>query len=199
MASPSPDLSGKRAPLTPRGGVIDAVDHTRSHCIDRHTAFIALGSNVNKERNIANGIRRLQRAVHVELVSPIYETSPVGYTSQDHFWNAVVRVNTQLEPDALLAALQAIEYQAGKATPFPNGPRTLDLDLLLYDADTIRSPTLEIPHPRMHERQFVLKPLADIAATLEIPQQKATVEQLLDRIENSGEQIRQVEPLISFR
>ena len=75
----------------------------------------------------------------------------------------------------------------------------MDLDLLLYDADTIRSPTLEIPHPRMHERQFVLKPLADIAATLEIPQQKATVEQLLGRIENSGEQIRQVEPRISFR
>jgi 2-amino-4-hydroxy-6-hydroxymethyldihydropteridine diphosphokinase len=199
MASLSPNVSEKRVPLTPRGGVINAVNPTPTHCIDRHTAFIALGSNVDKERHMADGIRHLQRAMHVELVSPIYETSPVGYTSQDHFWNAVVRIKTQLEPGALLAALQAIEYQAGKATPFPNGPRTLDLDLLLYDADTIRSPTLEIPHPRMHERQFVLKPLADIAATLEIPQQKATVEQLLGRIENSGEQIRQVEPRISFR
>ena len=199
MASPSPDLSGKRVLLTACGGGIDAISHTHAHRTGQHTAFIALGSNVNKERNIADGVRRLQRAIHVELVSPIYETSPVGYTSQDHFWNAVVRVKTQLEPSALLAALQAIEYQAGKATPFRNGPRTLDLDLLLYDTDTIRSPTLEIPHPRMHERQFVLKPLADIAATLEIPQQAATVEQLLCRIENSGERIRQVEPHISFR
>lgn len=99
-------------------------------------------------------------------VSPFYQTKPVGYLEQPDFQNAVVKLETQLSPEDLLDGLQKIENQQGRVRKQENGPRTIDLDILLYDSLSIRSERLTIPHPRMYERTFVLKPLSDIAPEL---------------------------------
>src|SRR5690606_33857273 len=99
----------------------------------------------------------------VTAISPVYETEPVGYADQGDFLNCVARVTTDLMPLALLDALEHVEAALGKATPFRNGPRTIDLDLLLYGDEVIDTPRLQVPHPRMHQRRFVLQPLVDIA------------------------------------
>lgn len=98
----------------------------------------------------------------IEAVSHVYRTEPVGYREQPDFWNLVVRLATPLPPGALLQATSQIEAAAGRQRPFPNAPRTLDIDVLLYD-DVVRDePWLTIPHPRLRERAFVLAPLAEL-------------------------------------
>jgi 2-amino-4-hydroxy-6-hydroxymethyldihydropteridine diphosphokinase len=99
----------------------------------------------------------------------LYQSAPVGYSNQPDFINAVAEISTQLSPETLLAALLNIEIEAGRERPFPNAPRVLDLDLLLYDDLTINTKNLTLPHPRMHERGFVLLPLAEIAPELSLP------------------------------
>jgi 2-amino-4-hydroxy-6-hydroxymethyldihydropteridine diphosphokinase len=93
----------------------------------------------------------------------------VGYLNQPDFLNVVVQLDTELTPDGLLDHLQKIENRHGRERPFPNAPRTLDLDLLLYGDVVVSTPLLSLPHPRMHERAFVLKPLAEIAPQIAIP------------------------------
>jgi 2-amino-4-hydroxy-6-hydroxymethyldihydropteridine diphosphokinase len=127
-----------------------------------HTAFIALGSNLGvPEGKVRQGIAALAELPQVQLVaaSSLYRSAPVGHTDQPDFVNAVARLSTGLAPQALLAALLAIEQRFGRERSFRNAPRTLDLDLLLYDAQCIDEPRLVVPHPRMHERAFVLAPL----------------------------------------
>jgi 2-amino-4-hydroxy-6-hydroxymethyldihydropteridine diphosphokinase len=138
-------------------------------------AFIGLGSNlVHPRRQLARALARLDRldGVRVLAVSPHYVTAPIGGLPQPDYVNAVARVETTLSPRALLARLHAIERRQQRrrdaSTP-RNAPRTLDLDLLLYGALRIRSPQLSIPHPRMHERAFVLRPLTDVMPTVTIP------------------------------
>jgi 2-amino-4-hydroxy-6-hydroxymethyldihydropteridine diphosphokinase len=138
-------------------------------------AFIGLGSNLaHPRRQVANALARLARVagVRVLAVSPNYVTEPIGGGAQPDYVNAVALIDTRLSPGALLARLQRIERQQQRrrdaATP-RNAPRTLDLDLLLYGARRLRSPRLTVPHPRMHERAFVLKPLTDLAPTATIP------------------------------
>ncbi len=99
--------------------------------------------------------------------SPVYRTTPVGYADQPDFLNAVACVETDQPPSAIHAALQRIEHDLHKATPFRDGPRTIDLDLLLYGDETVDTPDLHIPHPRMHERRFVLQPLMDLAPAMD--------------------------------
>jgi 2-amino-4-hydroxy-6-hydroxymethyldihydropteridine diphosphokinase len=101
--------------------------------------------------------------------SALYRTEPQGYRSQPDFVNAVAQLNTALTPRDLLNHLQAIEAEAGRRRSFADAPRTLDLDLLLYDAQRIDQPGLVVPHPRMHERAFVLLPLVELAPDVEIP------------------------------
>lgn len=132
-------------------------------------AFIALGSNLQQPSN------QIQRAF-VELAalpattmikhSALYRSTPVGYDNQPDFINAVAEVSTSLQPLELLNALLALESLHGRERPFPNAPRVLDLDLLLYDDMVMNTPELTLPHPRMHERGFVLLPLAEIAPDL---------------------------------
>src|SRR3954470_8791559 len=100
--------------------------------------------------------------ISVEDTSSLYRSAPIGYTEQPPFVNAVARLNTELSPDDLLAALLDIESRAGRVRSFANAPRTLDLDLLLYHDQVIDTPTLKVPHPRMHERRFVLEPLLEL-------------------------------------
>ena len=126
--------------------------------------YIGLGSNLgDRLHHLEHAIALLGEGVRVTAVSPVYETEPVGYSAQGWFLNCVAELATPLPPRALLGLLQRIERRMGKATPFPDGPRVIDLDLLLYDEDIVDEPGLHVPHPRMHERRFVLAPLSDLA------------------------------------
>ena len=138
--------------------------------------IVGLGSNLaHPRRQLARAVRALARVpgVRVVRVSPNYASAPVGCAApQPDYVNAVAALRTSLGPRALLAALQAIEHRQRRRRDDEaqrNAPRTLDLDLLLYGRRRIRLPGLTVPHPRMHERAFVLRPLADVAVAATIP------------------------------
>jgi 2-amino-4-hydroxy-6-hydroxymethyldihydropteridine diphosphokinase len=135
-------------------------------------AFIALGANLrNPEQQIQAAIEELAMLRDTRLmgVSSLYRSAPVGYLDQPEFVNAVAAIETALAPRALLDALLAIERRYGRVRQFPNAPRTLDLDIILYGALEVDEPGLTIPHPRMHERAFVVVPLAEIAPEIVVP------------------------------
>ena len=128
--------------------------------------FVALGSNLgDREAYLEQAVEELRAVDSIALVkeSSIIETGPVGGPPQDRFLNQVVEIETTLSPDALLAEMQRVERALGRIRREKWGPRTIDLDILLYDNKVVCRPGLQIPHPRMHERMFVLKPLCEIA------------------------------------
>lgn len=140
------------------------------------TVYLSLGSNVgDREANLRAAIDRLGPVRE----SPIYETEPVDYLNQGWFLNLVVELQTELFPRQLLTRTQKIERELGRVRGIPKGPRTLDIDILLYGSSVIRMPTLEIPHPRMNDRRFVLQPLADLAPDLRHPVTKQTIREML--------------------
>jgi 2-amino-4-hydroxy-6-hydroxymethyldihydropteridine diphosphokinase len=135
-------------------------------------AFVALGSNLDDpRRQVLQAMDELKAlpGTRVERCSSLYRTAPLGEPDQPDFINAVVQVETALHPLELLDGLLAIERRHGRVRSRRNAPRTLDLDLLLYDGQSIDTPGLQLPHPRMHERAFVLLPLAEIAPGASIP------------------------------
>ena len=137
-------------------------------------AFVGIGSNLGEpERQIAAALEQLEAEDGVELVavSSLRETTPVGYLDQPNFLNGAVELETKLPPRELLERLLAIEARLGRVRgEGPRfGPRTIDLDLLVYGDDTIDEPGLAVPHPRLAERRFALEPLAELAPGLEIP------------------------------
>ena len=129
------------------------------------TVYLGIGSNQgNRHHNINEALAWLNKnGISVSKASSIIETDPVGGPPQDKFLNAVVKIETKLSPSELLSTCQIIERQLGRVREVPNGPRTIDLDILLYDHLTIATPQLQIPHPRMREREFVMRPLKEIA------------------------------------
>ncbi|MGL4522060.1 MAG: 2-amino-4-hydroxy-6-hydroxymethyldihydropteridine diphosphokinase [Bacilli bacterium] len=130
-----------------------------------NNAYIALGSNLgDKYAFLQNAIERIDKVEGIVVVttSSVYETPPVGYSEQDSFYNMVIHIQTKFSPQQLLVVLQKIETEAGRVRTIKNGPRTLDLDILLYENCIVEEKDLQIPHPRMHERLFVLVPLADV-------------------------------------
>lgn len=136
-----------------------------SNTSNRHTAYIALGSNLgDREQWLLQAIKALEaRAnISVEAVSALYETDPVGYTDQDAFLNMAIKVSTTLSPLELLREQLDIENELGRVRQVRWGPRTIDLDLLLYDNVSLETEQLILPHPRMLERAFVLVPLHDV-------------------------------------
>jgi 2-amino-4-hydroxy-6-hydroxymethyldihydropteridine diphosphokinase len=135
-------------------------------------AALALGSNLEEpERQVARGFEEIAALPDTELLarSPLYRTAPVGYADQPDFVNACALVETKLAPRALLDALLALEQRHGRVRNIPNGPRTLDLDIVLYGDRVIDEPGLKVPHPRAHERAFVLQPLLDVWPDAVIP------------------------------
>ena len=126
--------------------------------------YIGLGSNLgDREKNIKNAVRLLQNQHFVvDKISTMIETEPVGFLDQEKFLNAVLKGTTQLSPVDLLRQTQSIEKKLGRTKTIRNGPRTIDIDILLYDQEKISTPPLTIPHPRMWEREFVLGPLKEI-------------------------------------
>ena len=135
-------------------------------------AYVGIGSNLQDPvRQVQDALSELDRMPHTRVVkrSSLYRTAPVGYAAQPDFINAVAQLETGLPAERLLAELQEIEARHGRERSFPNAPRTLDLDVLLYGEAVFSLPELKIPHPRMHERAFVLKPLLEIAPEAAIP------------------------------
>lgn len=138
----------------------------------RATAYIALGANIGEpQQQIAAGFAALAALPDTRLLarSSLYRSAPVGYADQPDFINAVAAIDTALAPQALLAALLGIERAHGRVRDFPNAPRTLDMDIVLYADRVINEPGLTVPHPRMFERAFVLVPLAEIAPEVHVP------------------------------
>jgi len=146
-------------------------------------AYVGLGSNLGDRLGyLRAAVERLRDYGAVEVVSDVYETDPVGYADQPAFLNAVLRLRTGITPADLLAGLLAIEAALGRTRSFPNAPRTLDLDLLLYDQRVLDTADLVLPHPRLLERAFVLVPLAAIAPALCHPLNSVRVDKLLAQI-----------------
>jgi 2-amino-4-hydroxy-6-hydroxymethyldihydropteridine diphosphokinase len=145
------------------------------------TVYIALGTNIGeREANLLQALQLLpESGVHIRRVSSIYETEPVDYLDQEWFLNAVLEGETELDALDLLSALRVIEARMGSKKAFAKGPRKIDLDILLYGNETIDTPELQVPHPRMLERKFVLIPLAEIAPNLRHPSWKSGVAHLL--------------------
>ena len=161
-----------------------------------HTAYVAAGSNLgNKLLNCKNGIAALTKGNKTVLKdwSKFYKTEPVHYKDQDWFVNCVVKIETPLDPFELLHELKSIERDTGREyTPIRFGPRTLDLDIVLYDDLVKNSTDLIIPHPRMHKRRFVLRPMCDIDPKIVHPVLKKNMQTLLNVLDETEQRIIEV-------
>jgi 2-amino-4-hydroxy-6-hydroxymethyldihydropteridine diphosphokinase len=153
--------------------------------------YLSLGSNVgDREANLNAAIACLGKLGKVTAVSSFYETEPVEFAAQPWFLNCAVELDTEKMPRQLLAAILDIEKEMGRRRVQKKGPRTLDIDILLFGSSTVKAQGLTIPHPAMHERRFVLEPLAEIAAEARHPILKRTVRELRDALP-PGQEVKQ--------
>ena len=169
--------------------------HTLSSFPSPAIALIGLGTNLGDRRaHLQAAVHAIDRLGRILEVSSVYETAPVGLEDQPAFLNAAVQLSTMLTPEALLRALLEIERSQGRdrrqesngTLPVQGGPRTLDLDLLLYGKKILATPQLILPHPALHQRRFVLAPLVEIAPNTRHPVLDRTLQELLDMLPNAG-------------
>jgi 2-amino-4-hydroxy-6-hydroxymethyldihydropteridine diphosphokinase len=146
------------------------------------TVYLSLGSNLgDRERNLGAALGKLaSRDFCISRVSSVYETEPVDTNDQRWFLNLAVEAATDLFPMQLLWRIAKVEHALGRVRTVTNGPRTIDIDILLYSRAVIHSPALEVPHPRMAQRRFVLAPLAELAPDLRHPVTRRTIREMLD-------------------
>lgn len=154
------------------------------------TVALALGSNMGDSLELINqSVEQLTTVMHITGQAPIYTSRPVGVTDQPDFFNTAITGTTNLTPHELLAAVKSIEQQVGRVERYRWGPREIDIDIIFYDDSILDSPELIIPHPQMSQREFVLRPLADINDELIDPVSKQSVGQLLDQLSDSNRSV----------
>ncbi len=145
--------------------------------------FLALGSNIeNRKQHLETAITLLREKVHDITVAPLYETKPRYFEDQQNFLNTVLRGFTDLHPQELLQFTKTVQQEVGRVERFRNGPREIDIDILFYNHKVYKDEELEIPHPRLQERDFVLQPFADINPDFLHPVLKKSIRELLDAI-----------------
>ena len=145
-----------------------------------HIVYLALGSNLdNRLANLKQAVSALSPQMEVKAKSPVYETPPWGYEDQPKFLNQVIKVKTYLEPEPLVKHIKRLEITLGRKPSFQNGPRLIDIDILFYDDLILDTPSLVLPHPRLHERGFVLLPLMDIDPDLVHPINKKSIREMV--------------------
>lgn len=153
----------------------------------QHTVYIALGTNLgDRLANLHAAIAALAPQIRVLAQSAVYETEPWGFADQPAFLNMVLRAETRLAPVDLLSQLKMLEASLGRTPSFRNGPRLIDLDILFYDDLILETPSLTIPHPRLHERAFVLVPMAELAPGFIHPLLGLNMTQLVSAVDTRG-------------
>jgi 2-amino-4-hydroxy-6-hydroxymethyldihydropteridine diphosphokinase len=157
--------------------------------VGQEVVYLGLGSNLgDKAGNCLRAFEGISASshTHIQAVSSLYKTEPIGYRDQDWFINCVAKASTTLLPLPLQRFLQGIEKEMGRIKTFAMGPRLIDIDILFYGAEVVDEAGLIIPHPRLHERGFVLVPLAELAPGLSHPILKKTIDELLQNIGEEG-------------
>ena len=155
-------------------------------------AYLSLGSNMgDREHHLRHAIKRLEQLGRIAAVSAWYETEPVEFTDQAWFLNCAVALETTKTPKELMAALLGLEQKSGRQRTQRKGPRTIDIDILLFGETVLSTPGLIIPHPAMHARRFVLEPLAEIAPEARHPALQKTIRELLAELP-AGQAVRKV-------
>lgn len=152
-----------------------------------HVVYLALGTNLgDRLANLKQAIVALTPQLEVKSKSQVYETPPWGFENQPKFLNQVIKAKTYLDPEPLLRHLKRLEVALGRKESFLNGPRLIDIDILFYDDVVLEKPSLVIPHPRLHERGFVLLPLMDIAPDFVHPVNKKTIREMAAQCNAEG-------------
>jgi len=153
--------------------------------------YISLGSNLgDRTANLRTAIGRLCELGNLVAVSSFYETEPVEVTDQPWFLNCAVGLKTELTPRQFLSKLLKIERQMGRRRLRPKGPRTIDIDILLFGNSIVQTPQLNVPHPAMHQRRFVLQPFSEIAPDVRHPVFKRKISELLEALPGSSGQVK---------
>lgn len=148
--------------------------------------YLGLGSNLgDRKANLETTLEEISQIITVSKRSQIYETEPYGYKKQRDFLNMVIEIETSLSPTELIIKLHEIEHKMGRLREITNGPRKIDIDIIFYNDEIIESQNLKIPHPDMHKRKFVLKPLTDINEEFIHPILKKTMRELLKNLKSS--------------